>query len=131
MSKEDAQQVIKHVLPGLKELGYSFKTEGKKDAYWDTDHETSSVSSMSTTRSWSSVGSRKPNTGDQVVFVDLPEFLPPKQLWELVQQALQSKSIDTKDCSVSFTKLMDGWMNGAWEAYASRTGCWWLQAHRK
>ena len=36
---------------------------------------------------------------------DLPEFLPPKQLWDLVQQALQSKGIKTKDCTGSFTKL--------------------------
>ena len=36
--------------------------------------------------------------------MDLPEFLPPKQLWDPLQQALQSKGIETKDCTVSFTK---------------------------
>ena len=51
------------------------------------------------------MGSRKPVAEEQVMFVDLPVFLPPKQLWDPVQRALQSKSIDTKDCVVSFTKL--------------------------
>ena len=57
---DDVQQFIKHVLPTLKEVGYSFTMEGLKDEYWDVDHETSSVSSKSTTSLWSSVGSKKP-----------------------------------------------------------------------
>ena len=105
VSKGDAQQFIKHALPGLKELGYSFKTEGKKDEFWDNDGDASSVNSRSSIKSWSSTGSRKPAAGDQVVFVDLPEFLPPKQLWELVQQALKCQSIDTSDSTTTFTKL--------------------------
>ena len=78
--KADTQQFIAHVLLGLKELGYSFKTQGPKDEFWDADNDTASVSSRSSTRLWSSIGSKKPNKGDQVVFVDMPEYLPPKQL---------------------------------------------------
>ena len=40
-----------------------------------------------------------------MVFVDLPKFLPPKQLWETVQQSFKSQNIDTNNCSMSFTKL--------------------------
>ena len=121
ITKEDAQQFIKGSLPKLKELGYSFKTEGTKDEFWDGDSDTASVGSASSTRSWRSTGSRKPAGDDQVVFVDLPEFLPPKQLWDLVQQALKAKSIETNDCAVNFTKLK-------WSMGSIRKPNWLLSA---
>ena len=52
-----------------------------------------------------STGSCKPASDDKVVFVGVPEFLPPKQLRDLVQRALQSKGIKTKDCTTNFAKL--------------------------
>ena len=57
-TKEDAQQFIRGPLPKLKELGYSFETEGKKNEFWDGDNDTAdtaSVSSAASTKSWSSV----------------------------------------------------------------------------
>ena len=104
-TKEDTQQFIKGSLPKLKETGYNFKTEGKNNEFSDGNNDNASASNASSMKSWSSAGSHKPASEDQVVFVDLPKFLPPKQLWELVQPALHSKGIQTKDCTVTFTKL--------------------------
>ena len=56
-----------------------------------------------------------------MVFVDLPKYLPPEQLWELVQQALKTKNIKVADCAVSFTQLK-------WSIGSIRKPNWLLSA---
>ena len=102
VTKTDAQSFIRGPLPKVKELGYSFKTGEKKIEFRDGDNDNESVSSVASAKS---TGSRKPASDDKVVFVGVPEFLPHKQLRDLVQRALQSKGIKTKDCTTNFAKL--------------------------
>ena len=103
--KKDAQTFITSALPTLKQLGYSFKTEGTKDDFWDRDGDASSSSSVRTNKSWSTAGSKAPGEGDTIVLVDLPEFLSPDELLQVVKEAMRKNQVPTDNAVITLEKL--------------------------
>ena len=90
-------------MPTLRNLGYSFKTEGTEDEFWDKEGTSTGGSSS---RSLSSVGSKQTkDKKDEVVFVDLPEYLSPSEIMEVVKSAMVNKGLAVNDTQISLEKL--------------------------
>ena len=103
--KKDAQTFFASALPTLKQLGYSFKTEGTKDDFWDRDGDASSSSSVRTDKSWSTAGSKAPGEGDTIVLVDLPEFLSPDELLQVIKEAMHKNQVPTDNAVITLERL--------------------------
>ena len=85
-------------MPTLRNLSYSFK-----DEFWDKEGTSTGGSSS---LSLSSVGSKQTkDKKDEVVFVDLPEYLSPSEIMEVVKSAMVNKGLAVNDTQISLEKL--------------------------
>ena len=102
--KSDADMFIAKGLPPLKELGMAFKTEGTKADFWD--REGSTTASARSGRSWATAGSKATSTGDDhVAMIDMPEYLTPAEVLEVVKQVMASKKIPVDDTKIELQRL--------------------------